>query len=100
MNEIQLKLNEQNRGAFVIENGDEKLAEMNIAISDGNLIVFHTEVSEKLKGQGIGVKLVSEMIDYARKNQLKVVPLCTFVHTQFKRREDQYADIWNKEWRQ
>jgi len=100
MSDIQLKLNEQQRGAFFIDAGGERLAEMAVAVTGGNLVVYHTEVSEKLKGQGIGSRLLTEMVDYARKNNLKVVPLCPFVHAQFKRHAEDYADIWNKNWHQ
>lgn len=98
MNEIELKLDESNKGAFVVEESGERLAEMAIAISGGNLTVFHTEVSEKLKGQNMGSKLLTQMVDYARKHQLKVIPLCPFVHAQFKRHPDLYNDVWNQDW--
>ena len=53
MNTIQLKLNDQKRGAFVIEAGDERLAEMVVAIMDHRLVVYHTEVSEKMHKSAI-----------------------------------------------
>lgn len=99
MNSIELKLNTERRGAFVIEEGENKLAEMAVAIADGNLIVYHTEVAEQLRGEGIAGKLLDKMIDYARANNLKVVPLCSYVHAQFSRHPDKYADMWNKNWR-
>jgi len=98
MNDIELKLNENRRGAFVIEDTGERLAEMEISIAGDNLMVYHTEVSDKLKGQGVGSKLLERMVDYARANKLKVIPLCPFVHAQFKRYPEKYADIWNKTW--
>lgn len=98
MNEIKLDLNDAGRGAFVIEHEGKLLAEMKIGIQDGNLTVYHTEVSEALKGQGIGSKLLAEMVSHARQNNLKVIPLCPYVHAQFKRHPDEYADIWNKTW--
>ena len=100
MNSIQLKLNDQKRGAFVVEEGDERLAEMVIAISGQRLIIYHTEVSEKLRGQGIAGKLLDQMVAYARDNALKVVPLCTYVHAQFKRHAEMYKDIWDQNWKQ
>jgi predicted GNAT family acetyltransferase len=98
MNTIELKLNEQKRGGFVIDNGDERLAEMQVAIIDKNLVVYHTEVADKLRGQGIAPQLLAEMVAYARSNKLMVVPLCAYVSVQFKRHPDQYADIWNHSW--
>jgi len=98
MNDIELKLKDNGQGAFVIEEGDVRLAEMEVAVSNGNLTVYHTEVAEQLKGKGVATKLLSSMATYARENKLKVVPLCPYVLAQFKRHPDQYADIWNKNW--
>ena len=98
MNDIELKLNKNGRGAFVIEDTGERLAEMEISIAGDNLTVYHTEVSDKLKGQGVGSKLLERMVDYARANKLKIIPLCPFVHAQFKKYPEKYADIWNKTW--
>ena len=98
MNAIELKLNPQKKGSFVIEDGDERLAEMAVGIIGENLVVYHTEVADKLKGQGVAPKLLGEMVDYARKNKLKVVPLCPYVNAQFRRHPDQYADVWNQNW--
>ena len=100
MQDIELKINDAGRGAFVIEEGGKRIAEMEIAAQDGNLIVYHTEVAEKLKGQGVASKLLVAMADYARDKKLKVVPLCPYVLAQFKRHPDQYEDIWNKNWHQ
>lgn len=98
MNDISLKLDTDGRGSFFIDQAGERLAEMVISIRDNNLTVFHTEVSEKLKGQGIASTLLSAMVDYAREHQLKVIPLCPYVSAQFKRHPELYNDIWNKEW--
>lgn len=96
MEEIQLKLNEKNHGGFYIVDGEEKLGEMEISIAGDKLTVYHTEVSPKLEGKGFAKKLLAAMVDYARKSDLKVIPLCPFVNAQFKRHPDEYADIWNK----
>ncbi len=98
MHDIQLKLNNNGRGAFVIEEGVEKLAEMVIAIAGDNLTVFHTQVDDKLKGQGIASELLSTMVQYARTHNKKVIALCPYVSAQFKRHPEQYADIWNQTW--
>ena len=100
MQDIELKLNDAGRGAFVIEQDGTRIAEMEIAIRDGNLTVYHTEVAEKLKGQGVATKLLSTMVAYAREKKLKVIPLCPYVLAQFKRHPDQYNDIWNQSWHQ
>ena len=98
MNDIQFKLKDNGQGLFVIEEGNARLAEMEVAVNNGNLTVYHTEVAEELKGKGVAAKLLSTMAAYARDNKLKVIPLCPYVLAQFKRHPDQYADIWNKNW--
>lgn len=98
MNSIELKFDDK-EGAFVVEQEQERLAEMTFRVSDGNMIVTHTHVAEELRGQKVADKLLEEMVTYARKNDLKVVPLCAFVQVQFKRNPERYADIWNQDWR-
>ncbi len=98
MDEKELILNDAGRGAFVLERQGERLAEMEISVSDGNVTVYHTEVTDALKGQGIATQLLSKMVAYAREHNLKVIPLCPYVHAQFKRHPEEYADIWNKKW--
>lgn len=98
MNAIELKLENNGRGAFVIEDAGERIAEMAISISGSNLTVFHTEVSDKLKGQGIAGQLLSTMVAYAREHKLKVIALCPYVSAQFTRHPEQYLDIWNQHW--
>ncbi|MEJ7678874.1 MAG: N-acetyltransferase [Segetibacter sp.] len=36
------------------------------------------------------------MAEYARENNLQVIPLCSYVHLQFKHNPSEYNDIWNK----
>lgn len=96
MDDITLKLDEKGSGKFFIMNGEEQIAEMEIRISGNELTVYHTEVSPKEEGKGLAKKLLAAMVDHARKNELKVNPLCPYVHAQFRRRPDEYADIWNK----
>jgi predicted GNAT family acetyltransferase len=52
---------------------------------DSLIIIDHTEVSDKLRGQGAGKKLVLARGEYARKNNLKILPLCPFAKATFDR---------------
>lgn len=94
MDEVQLKLNEKGESSFYIMEGEEQIGEMVVTFNKNNLTVHHTEVLEKAEGKGFAKKLLSEMANYARKNKLKVIPLCPYVHLQFRRHPDEYADIW------
>ena len=94
MEEITLQLSEKNHGAFFVKEGEEQLGEMVLSISDKNLTVYHTEVSPKAEGKGLAKKMLESMVDYARKNNLQVIPLCPFVRVQFERHPQQFADLW------
>lgn len=96
MNNVQFNINEKGHGHFLIPEGEEQIAEMEIRISENNLTVHHTSVLPKAEGKGYAKKLLSAMVDHARKHHLKVTPLCPFVHAQFKRHPGEFADIWNR----
>jgi uncharacterized protein len=101
MGEIQKVFDDKSgRGAFIIEDNGIRVAEMTFSIAGENLTVFHTEVSDSLQGQGVAGKLLTAMVDDARSNKLKVIPLCSYVSLQFKRHAEQYQDIWKKDWHQ
>ena len=97
MDEVKLKLNEKGHGAFYIMDGVEQLGEMVVSISGKMITVYHTEVAAKAEGKGLATQMLYAMVDYARKNGMKVIPLCPYVHAQFKRHPNEYADVWNKD---
>lgn len=93
MNEIKQVMDNDSRGAFVIEAGEERIAEMAFGINKELLIVYHTEVDDRLKGQGIAQQLLDHMVNFARSHHYKVVPLCPYVNVQFRRHADKYGDL-------
>lgn len=73
------------------------LAEMTFIPSGENLIIAdHTYVSDELKGQGVGKQLLKEVVAWARKENKKIVPLCSYVKAQMEKNEE-YQDILYKE---
>jgi predicted GNAT family acetyltransferase len=95
MDDVKLKLDEKGNDKFYIADGEKQLGGMEINISGDRLTVYHTEVIPEAEGQGLAKKMLAAMVDHARKNKLKVIPLCPYVHAQFKRHADDYADVWN-----
>ena len=70
------------------------MGEMVVSVMDDNLTVYHTEVAPEAEGKGLAKKMLQAMVDYSRENHLKVIPLCPYVHAQFKRHPDEYTDLW------
>lgn len=97
MESITLKLNEKQHGAFYVMEGEERLGEMIIGIAGDVLTAYHTEVFPAGEGKGLGKKLLEAMVEYARAHKMKVLALCPYVHAQFKRHPEAYADIWKRE---
>ena len=46
---------------------------------EGKIYLTHTEVPEELAGQGVGSHLIRSSLQMIEKENLKVVPVCSFV---------------------
>lgn len=82
-------------GSFFMEDGAKRFGEMvYVMAGPKKLIIEHTEVGESLKGQGIGLKLLFELVDFVRREDIKVIPLCPFAKAMFKKYEEM-QDVLN-----
>ena len=83
------------RGSFFLKENSKTLAEMvYVMAGPKKMIIEHTEVDESLKGQGVGAKLLEALVDFVRKEEIKVIPLCPFANATFKKRAD-LQDVLN-----
>ncbi len=74
------------KGAFVYELNGSKMGEMvYVMAGEHKMIIDHTEVDDSLSGQGIGKRLLEQLVNYVREHNIKVIPLCPFAHATFKR---------------
>jgi len=72
------------KGAFIIKENTERLAEMTYSKAGDSLIIIdHTDVSDKLRGKGAGKELVLAAVEFARENNIKILPLCPFAKSVF-----------------
>ncbi len=72
------------KGKFYIEADGKVVATMTYVYGGSKLMIIdHTEVGPELKGQGAGKKLVEQAVLFARKNDLKILPLCPFAKSVF-----------------
>lgn len=72
---------------------DGHLAKAWYRLSPGTITFTHTEVPDELSGQGIGTKLAKAALDYAKAENLTVVPLCPFIAAYIKRHRAEYGDL-------
>ncbi|HWV74745.1 MAG TPA: GNAT family N-acetyltransferase [Pseudosphingobacterium sp.] len=87
-------------GEIQLFSDEVKAGQMNIAITDGRLTVFHTEVHPEFEGRGFARLLLDRLISYAKEKDLKIIPLCPYVSVQFRRHPAEYKDVWLKDWHQ
>ncbi|MGH1362156.1 MAG: GNAT family N-acetyltransferase [Calditrichia bacterium] len=80
---------EETKGSFRIMQENREAALMTYSRAGAKMIIIdHTEVSDSLRGMGAGKKLVFAAVDYARKNKLRVLPLCPFAKSVFDKMEE------------
>ena len=86
----------QSKGAFYIEEGGKRLGEMTYSMAGpARMIIDHTEVSEALKGKGAGKQFVTAAVEYARKKDIKILPLCPFAKSVFDRVKE-FGDVLDR----
>lgn len=67
------------KGSFYIEENGAKLGLMTYRKTGANEITIdHTEVDDAAQGKGLGKEMTAAAVEYARKSDLKIVPVCTF----------------------
>lgn len=77
------------RGSFYLAESNKHIAEMvYVMAGPTKMIIEHTEVDESLKGKRVGEKLLEALVDFVRKEGIKVIPLCPFANATFKKRTD------------
>ena len=87
------QLENDKKGEFFYEVEGEKLGLMTYSYAGPDkIIIYHTEVDESLKGQVVGYKLVEASVEFARENNLKIMPLCPFANAVFRKRSE-YNDV-------
>lgn len=85
-----------------LKRGDQKIeayldnqAVGEITYSDtkgGKWIIDHTYVDPKYRNQQIGEQLVKAIVEWAREENIKLLPLCPFAKKEFEQTPD-YADV-------
>ncbi|HBD91279.1 MAG: acetyltransferase [Rhodobacteraceae bacterium GWE1_64_9] len=81
------------KGRYVIrQNGAE--AELTYSITSPTLIIAdHTGVPDAFRGTGAGLALVTRLVEDARREGVKIMPLCPFVNAQ-RKRHPEWADVF------
>ncbi|HEY6632538.1 MAG TPA: GNAT family N-acetyltransferase [Rhizobiaceae bacterium] len=81
------------KGRYFLRSPDGDEAEMTFTtVGERQIIIDHTEVPDAFRGQGAGLRLVTRAVEDARAAGKKIIPLCPFAASQF-RRHPEWADV-------
>lgn len=81
---------ERRGNEFFIRLGAGKYAYLKYHLDEGRLYIDSTFVPEEYRGGGLAETLTKAVIEHARQNNLKIVPICSYaqryfeVHTEHK----------------
>ena len=80
------------RGIFFIEEEGKRVAQLTYTVAGSKVILDHTEVDDSLRGTGSGRKLVAAAVDWAREENVQLMPLCPFARSVFDK-SPEFADV-------
>ncbi|MDP1825940.1 MAG: GNAT family N-acetyltransferase [Archangium sp.] len=85
MTELTVQRHEEgHRGAFFVERDGARIAELTFTRVNPSLVIIdHTEVSDALRGQGAGRRLLDAAVAWARETKTKFIPVCPYAKAQF-----------------
>jgi len=76
--------NTERDGRFVLYENETLVGELSYRWSGkSKFIIMHTGVEAGHEGKGIGKRLVMKAVEYARANQLKIIPICPYARKVF-----------------
>lgn len=91
-----LEIKKGKNGFYIGENEENVLAEITFVNKDENTIIAnHTYVTKSLRGQNIARQLLTKLVEYARSENKKIIPVCSYVVREFERNPD-YDDLLSK----
>lgn len=83
----------ENKGFFKATEAGVEAGRMTYSwVNDDRIIIDHTEVNPTFRGRSVGNLLVEAAVAFARKAEIKIIPLCPFAKSVFDKTPD-YRDV-------
>lgn len=93
--EIQ-HFNSDKKGMFKAVEDDKEAGKMMYTWAGSDqFIINHTDVDPEFGGRGVGKQLLMKLVEYARENNIKVLPLCPFAKKMFEK-DTEIQDVVKK----
>ncbi len=93
---MDFEIKKGNNRFYIGENEDNDIARITYYYEQEKVIVInHTFVDVELRGKSIAGKLLAKVIEYAKENDLLIIPKCSYAVVKMTR-NDEYKDILYK----
>lgn len=91
---MEIRIEENTRkGAAIAMDGEREAGRMTYVISSPELIIIdHTEVGEDYRNNGVGRKMLDAIVEKARQENIKILPLCPYAKSVFDK-DPSIADV-------
>lgn len=77
------------KGYFGAFEGEKEAGRITYAFAgESRMILDHTEVDDSFRGKNIGKRILMEIVQFARENKIKIIPLCPFAKSVFDATEE------------
>ena len=88
--EVEIRDNRELRRVEALDPDGEVAGFVDYQISvDGKTFDFtHAEVDDRFEGQGVGSRLAAGVMDFARAEDVKIVPSCSFIRKYMDEHEE------------
>lgn len=93
LDEVEIR-NNQDARRFETKVGDY-FALIDYIPAGKNIVFTHTEVPKIFEGQGVASKMAKTALEYAKENNLQVIPLCPFVAGYIRKHPEYQSLVWN-----
>lgn len=88
---IDIKLNEEKKRSEA-KDGEKTVGLCEYEIKEDVIDIYHTEVDKSYGGKGIAKKLLDEVVGFAKDQNKKIYPTCSYVRKKFDE-DESYKDI-------
>lgn len=74
-----IREDDSQNGVIKALDGETQVGELTYTWSGSKrIIIDHTEVYSPYGGKGIGTEMVKTAVEFARENDIRIIPLCSF----------------------
>ncbi|WP_071705321.1 GNAT family N-acetyltransferase [Murdochiella vaginalis] len=87
----------ENDHRFVLYDGEKEIGHLSYDVEEnGDWIAEHTVVDEAYGGRGLAKKLVNALIEEAKRQEIHVRPVCSYVKKIFAADPERVKTVWKK----